>query len=93
MEKAAKNAKQTKDTALLLNAYVYIANQHYYKKEYEAALEIYQKIISLSTSTAGDNMYAGTLGNMGNVYADMGKMELAMELQFKALKIFEELGE
>jgi len=93
LTKAAEIAVQLKDTSMIINSYTYIANQHYYRKEYEKALEKYQQILSFNPKHGSKNTYAGVLGNMGNVYADMGQIEKGMDLQFQALKIFEEIGD
>lgn len=93
LAKAAAVAEEIKDTSLLITAYTYIANNYYYNKEYTSALKMYEKIKEYCKSHGSRNTYAGTLGNMGNVYADMGDMEKAMELQQEAVMIFDEIGD
>ncbi len=93
LTEAAAFAEKIQDTALLINAYTYIANNYYYAKEYTRALKIYEKIKEYCASYGSRNTYAGTLGNMGNVYADMGDLEKAMELQLEAVMIFNEIGD
>jgi serine phosphatase RsbU (regulator of sigma subunit)/lipopolysaccharide biosynthesis regulator YciM len=91
--RAAETAEKLHDTSLLINAYTYIANNHYYNKHYSEALKMYDKIKSFCKAYGNRNTYAGTLGNMGNVYADMGEIEKAMELQQQAVEMFTELGD
>lgn len=93
LAKAAASAEEVQDTSLLINAYTYIANNHYYNKEYILALKMYEKVKEYCKSHGSRNTYAGTLGNMGNVYADMGDTEKAMELQQEAVRIFDEIGD
>ncbi|MCX6295117.1 MAG: tetratricopeptide repeat protein [Bacteroidetes bacterium] len=93
LSKAADAAEKYKDTTMLINAYTYIANNYYYEKDYTSALKMYEKIKSFCGTYGSRNTYAGTLGNMGNVYADMGETEKAMELQLEAVRIFNEIGD
>lgn len=93
LAKAAAVAEEIQDTSLLINSYTYIANNHYYNKEYTLALKMYEKVKDYCKSHGSKNTYAGTLGNMGNVYADMGDLERAMELQQEAVRIFDEIGD
>lgn len=93
LAKAAAVAEEIQDTSLLISSYTYIANNHYYNKEYILALKMYEKIKMYCESHGSRNTYAGTLGNMGNVYADMGDLEKAMELQQEAVRIFDEIGD
>ncbi len=93
LSKAAETAEKMQDTSLLINAYTYIANNYYYEKEYTSALKMYEKIKGFCGTHGSRNTYAGTLGNMGNVYADMGDPEKAMELQLEAVRIFDEIGD
>ncbi len=93
LSKTAKAAEKMQDTSLLINVYTYIANSYYYDKEYTSALKMYEKIKSFCSTYGSKNTYAGTLGNMGNVYADMGDTEKAMELQLEAVRIFNEIGD
>ncbi len=93
LTKAAETAEKMQDTSLLINAYTYIANNYYYNKDYTSALKMYEKIKSFCNTYGSKNTYAGTLGNMGNVYADMGQTEKAMELQLEAVRIFDEIGD
>lgn len=93
LNKAAEMAEKIQDTAMLINAYTYIANNYYYEKDYTSALKMYDKIRRFCVSHGSRNTFAGTLGNMGNVYADMGDTEKAMELQLEAVRIFDEIGD
>ncbi|HLC83513.1 MAG TPA: tetratricopeptide repeat protein, partial [Bacteroidia bacterium] len=93
LSKAAEYAEKVQDTTLLINAYTYIANSYYYEKDYTSALKMYEKIKILCNTHGSKNTYAGTLGNMGNVYAEMGDTEKAMELQLEAVRIFDEIGD
>ncbi|MFL5764955.1 MAG: tetratricopeptide repeat protein [Bacteroidia bacterium] len=93
LNKAAKIAEEKKDTSILISAYTYIANNYYYEKQYREALKMYEKIKQYCLAHNNKNTYAGTLGNMGNVYADMGEIEKAMELQTQAVEIFKEIGD
>ena len=80
-------AFKLKDTSLLLDVDMYIANNHYYNKKYDKAIEMYIQISELS-SRNNERTYAGSLGNLGNVYSDMGDFKKAQEYQFKAVEIF-----
>ncbi|MBA3971708.1 MAG: tetratricopeptide repeat protein, partial [Bacteroidetes bacterium] len=93
LTQAAETAERLKDTSMLINAYTFIANNYYYKRDYPAALKMYEKIKDFCRTHGSKNTYAGTLGNLGNVYADMGQLEKAMELQQEAVRIFEEIGD
>ncbi|HEY0030901.1 MAG TPA: tetratricopeptide repeat protein, partial [Bacteroidia bacterium] len=91
--KAAALAEDMQDTSMLISVYTYIANNHYYNKQYISALKMYQKVKDYCSTHGSKNTYAGVLGNMGNVYADMGEMERAMDLQLEAVKIFDEISD
>ena len=93
LSKAAEEAEKLQDTSLLISTYIYLANSYYYNKEYTSALKMYEKVKTICTKYGSRNTYAGTLGNMGNVYADMGNTEKAMELQLEAVRIFDEIGD
>ncbi len=93
LSKAAVAAEKLKDTSFLINSYTAIANSYYYEKNYQAALRMYEKIKILCGSGKDRNSYAGVLGNMGNVYSEMGELEKAMELQLEAVSIFNEIGD
>ena len=93
LSKAAEQAEKLQDTSLLISTYIYLANSYYYNKEYTSALKMYEKVKTICKKYGSRNTYAGTLGNMGNVYADMGNTEKAMELQLEAVKIFDEIGD
>lgn len=93
LTKAAAVAERLNDTTILINAYTYIANSYYYSEEYTSALKMYEKIKEYCKNYGSRNTYAGTLGNMGNVYSDMGDVEKAMELQLEAVRIFDEIGD
>ncbi|MCW3071919.1 MAG: nprA [Bacteroidetes bacterium] len=85
-------ALQQKDTTLLIEVDMYIGNSHYYGKRYEKAIETYEQVLRLVEK--GDRkLYAGALGNIGNVYADMGNNDKALEYQFRAVLLFEKIGD
>jgi len=85
-------ARQQNDTALLVEVDMYIGNSHYYGKRYQKSIESYEQVLRLVEKSDG-KIYAGALGNIGNVYADMGENEKALEYQFRAVKLFEKLGD
>jgi serine phosphatase RsbU (regulator of sigma subunit) len=92
-KKCEQMALRDKDTLLLLEANMYIANNHYYSKEYEKAIEIYSKVEELAEEQQDLRVYAGALGNLGNVYAAKGEHKKALEYQNRALEIFEKEGD
>ncbi|MDQ3048238.1 MAG: tetratricopeptide repeat protein [Bacteroidota bacterium] len=93
LNESARISEAMKDTSMLINTYTYLANNHYYNKRYKEALDMYEKVKIYCLTHGSRNLYAGTLGNMGNVYADMGDYERGMPLQFEAAAIFEEVGD
>jgi serine phosphatase RsbU (regulator of sigma subunit) len=93
LNEAAQIATEERDTNLLINVYTYIANSHYYEKQYNEALKIYESIKILCLRQNNKHVYAGTIGNMGNVYADMGEKQKGLDYQLEAVKLFEEQGD
>ncbi|MCW3105061.1 MAG: nprA [Bacteroidetes bacterium] len=90
--RAQEIAWQQSDTALLVEVDMFIGNSHYYGKRYEKSIESYEQVLRLVEKSDG-KIYAGALGNIGNVYADMGENEKALEYQFRAVGLFEKIGD
>ncbi len=69
-----------------LDLYQYIAPTYYQMKEYDKALETYNKALSLVDST-NYMTQSDLMGGMGDVYHDMGQHEKAYEHYEEALKL------
>jgi serine phosphatase RsbU (regulator of sigma subunit) len=88
----SKLAFAMKDTDLVYQAQIYLGNAYYYNKEYQRALSIYEQLKPYCTGINHKANYAALLGNIGNVYSDMGEIEKGYQLQKEALVVFEEMG-
>ncbi len=64
------------------------ANYYYSKKEYLKALTLYIEVEKLTRGSNKTN-HAGVLGNIGNVYYDLGDPVKAKEFQWRAIREFE----
>jgi len=89
---ASKLAFAMKDTDLIYMSQAYLGNAYYYNKEYQRALNTYEQLKPYCTGSGRKANYAALLGNIGNVYSDMGEMEKGYQLQKEALVVFEEMG-
>ncbi|MCC7303383.1 MAG: tetratricopeptide repeat protein [Bacteroidia bacterium] len=70
----------------------YQANYYYTKKDFEKALSLYFEVYKMTENSPG-HYNAGTLGNIGNVYIDLGQYELGKSYQWRAIKGFRNLND
>lgn len=67
-----------------------IAGLYASQKDYNHALDFYEKVKKLNNVIADDVNTAETMSNLASLYADMGKLDLAMFSINRAIAIFED---
>lgn len=86
-EQAEELANKNKTGKYITAIKTYQANYYYTIKNYEKALVLYFEIEKMTRNSSRGN-HAGTLGNIGNVYIDLGQLELGKSYQWRAVKEF-----
>lgn len=70
-----------------LDLYRYIAPSYYQMKEYDKALETYDKALAMVDSTKNEDLYSDLLCGKGDVYVEIGDSTRGYELYERALAI------
>jgi tetratricopeptide (TPR) repeat protein len=61
--------------------------------EYEKAIDLYHRSMSIKNETGDQHGYAIAIGNLGGIYESWGKLPEALKYYEEARKIFEEVGD
>ncbi len=84
--------KEAESTKSLGKCFFVKSNYPKAMKEYEYALKLLTDKVSEKSLKRKQEVQAAILGNIGNVYLNQGDYAKALDYYFKALKIFEEIG-
>lgn len=77
----------------LATIYTYIGNNLYNEKKYKESLQMYFKVLQIAEKQKNTGLIGGMLGNIGNVYSDIGITDSALLYQLKSVEIFKKLGD